>query len=130
MKRPSSYSLLIVSILIVISIASTNSFAQGDWRQIPIPPLRSFQPKQPKRIQLPNGMVIFLQEDRELPEPFVAESRELRHRRAGEAGDDPPGLRLARVAARAGSIESRKVRSGSRPGIRSAMLVLPLPAWP
>ena len=67
MKRPSSCSLFIVSILIGISIASTKSFAQGDWRQIPIPPLRSFQPKQPKRIQLPNGMVIFLQEDRELP---------------------------------------------------------------
>ena len=29
--------------------------------------MRSFQPKQPKRIQLSNGMVIFLQEDHELP---------------------------------------------------------------
>jgi zinc protease len=67
MKRPASYSLLIVSVLIGISIASTQTLAQGDWRQIPIPPLRAFQPKQPKRIQLPNGMVIFLQEDRELP---------------------------------------------------------------
>jgi zinc protease len=37
------------------------------WKQVPIPPLRSFQPKQPKRIQLSNGMVIFLQEDHELP---------------------------------------------------------------
>src|SRR6185312_14789259 len=32
-----------------------------------IPPLTAFHPKQPKRIQLPNGMVIFLQEDHELP---------------------------------------------------------------
>ena len=37
------------------------------WKQIPIPPLRSFQPQQPKRIELSNGMVIFLQEDHELP---------------------------------------------------------------
>ena len=38
-----------------------------DWKQIKIPPLTEFHPKQPKRIQLPNGMVIFLQEDHELP---------------------------------------------------------------
>jgi zinc protease len=37
------------------------------WKQIPIPQLPSFKPQQPKRIQLPNGMVIFLQEDHELP---------------------------------------------------------------
>jgi zinc protease len=37
------------------------------WQQVPIPPLPAFQPKQPKRIQLANGMVIFLQEDHELP---------------------------------------------------------------
>jgi zinc protease len=43
------------------------TLAQSDWRQISIRPLRAFQPKQPKRIQLPNSMVIFLQEDRELP---------------------------------------------------------------
>ncbi|HEV2400340.1 MAG TPA: pitrilysin family protein [Candidatus Sulfotelmatobacter sp.] len=37
------------------------------WAQVPIPPLPAFKPKQPKRIQLSNGMVIFLQEDHELP---------------------------------------------------------------
>lgn len=35
--------------------------------QIKTPPLRPFKPQQPKRIQLDNGMVIFLQEDHELP---------------------------------------------------------------
>src|SRR5208282_3972072 len=39
----------------------------ADWKQIPIPNLPSFHPPQPKRIQLSNGMVIFLQEDHELP---------------------------------------------------------------
>lgn len=38
-----------------------------DWKQIPIPPLPAFHPQEPKRIELPNGMVIFLQEDHELP---------------------------------------------------------------
>ncbi|HEV2688024.1 MAG TPA: pitrilysin family protein, partial [Bryobacteraceae bacterium] len=37
------------------------------WRQVPIPKLPAFHPPQPKRIQLRNGMVIFLQEDHELP---------------------------------------------------------------
>ena len=38
-----------------------------NWKQIPIPPLHAFHPQQPKRIELSNGIVIFLQEDHELP---------------------------------------------------------------
>jgi len=38
-----------------------------NWQQIPIPPLPAFHPQQPRRIELSNGMVIFLQEDHELP---------------------------------------------------------------
>jgi zinc protease len=41
--------------------------AQTGWRQIPIPQLPPFHPQEPKRVELPNGMVIFLQEDHELP---------------------------------------------------------------
>jgi len=37
------------------------------WKQIPIPPLPAFHPQEPERIELPNGLVIFLQEDHELP---------------------------------------------------------------
>ena len=43
------------------------AFAQQNWQQIPIPPLPKFAPAQPTRVQLANGMVIFLQEDHELP---------------------------------------------------------------
>jgi zinc protease len=39
----------------------------ADWKEIVKPPLRPFQPQQPRRIALANGMVIFLQEDHELP---------------------------------------------------------------
>jgi zinc protease len=54
-------------------IASTMMFcagiasAQQTWQQVPIPPLAKFNPQEPTRVQLPNGMVIFLQEDHELP---------------------------------------------------------------
>lgn len=37
------------------------------WKKIPIPPLPAFHPAQPKRIELTNGMVIFLEENHELP---------------------------------------------------------------
>jgi zinc protease len=37
------------------------------WKKIPIPPLHAFKPVQPRRIELANGLVIFLQEDHELP---------------------------------------------------------------
>lgn len=38
-----------------------------NWKQVPIPPLHAFHPQQPRRVVLPNGMVVFLQEDHELP---------------------------------------------------------------
>jgi hypothetical protein len=37
------------------------------WKQIPIPPLPAFKPAEPHRVELPNGVVLFLQEDHELP---------------------------------------------------------------
>ena len=42
------------------------------WEQIPTPKLHEFKPQQPKRIVLKNGIVLFLQEDHELP--FVSGS--------------------------------------------------------
>ena len=35
------------------------------WKKIAVPPLHDFKPQQPKRIELANGLVIFLQEDHE-----------------------------------------------------------------
>jgi zinc protease len=43
------------------------SGAITSWKQIPVPPLRPFRPQEPRRLELPNGMVIFFQEDHELP---------------------------------------------------------------
>ncbi|HEY3705158.1 MAG TPA: pitrilysin family protein [Terracidiphilus sp.] len=48
--------------------SSQDSTAQSrPWEKIPIPPLKQFKPRQPKRIELKNGIVLFLQEDHELP---------------------------------------------------------------
>lgn len=47
-----------------VSQASTSP---EPWRKIPIPPLHAFKPVQPKKIVLTNGLVLFLQEDHELP---------------------------------------------------------------
>jgi zinc protease len=47
---------------------TTNPAATAQpWKKIPIPPLHAFKPVQPRRIELSNGLVIFLQEDHELP---------------------------------------------------------------
>lgn len=40
---------------------------RSEISRIKIPPLPPFKPQQPKRIVLPNGLVVFLQEDHELP---------------------------------------------------------------
>jgi zinc protease len=60
----------IISIGIVLSLLACAPVSWGqasDWKQIQPPPLHAFHPQLPKRIQLANGMVVFLQEDHELP---------------------------------------------------------------
>jgi zinc protease len=51
----------------VCSFWGSQAIAQQSWQQIPIPALNKFTPQEPMRFTLPNGMVIFLQEDHELP---------------------------------------------------------------
>jgi len=66
MKRLTPRTILVAASLLLAAIGQ--SAAQtASWKQIPIPPLPAFKPQQPKRIELSNGMVIFLQEDHELP---------------------------------------------------------------
>jgi len=75
MKGPSTMRVVVA----LAAISTLSAFAQAPaqttpattqaapWSQIPIPPLHAFKPEQPKRIELANGLVIFLQEDHELP---------------------------------------------------------------
>src|SRR6184192_2835230 len=62
MKRASVILLIFLVAMICGAAAQT-----AEWQQIKVPPLPAFHPQEPRRVQLPNGMVIFLQEDHELP---------------------------------------------------------------
>jgi zinc protease len=77
--RPSGAGVLCALVFALISLSGGNvqlwararqtsqQTSPQPWQQIPIPKLPAFHPAQPKRIELPNGMVVFLQEDHELP---------------------------------------------------------------
>jgi len=66
MRRNTFATILLVCLVALISLPRAQSQAAA-WQKITIPPLPAFHPQQPKRIELGNGMVIFLQEDHELP---------------------------------------------------------------
>ena len=66
MPRKSLIGLLVVAFC--FSCLPSISKAQvTDWKQIHFPPLNAFNPQEPRRVELANGRVIFLQEDHELP---------------------------------------------------------------
>src|SRR5580692_11611201 len=80
MKIPTvkrSAALLLFALVLIVSTsiavlgqadqATKSAQTRAQWQKISIPALPAFKPQQPKRVQLPNGMVIFLQEDHELP---------------------------------------------------------------
>ena len=59
---------LIALLCVAFAGLTSKAAAQAtDWQQITISPLPPFHPKEPKRIEFPNGMVVLLQEDHELP---------------------------------------------------------------
>lgn len=60
--------LFTIGALLAFVLSNQQLFAQAaSWQDVKIPKLPEFKPVQPKRIELPNGMVVFLQEDHELP---------------------------------------------------------------
>src|SRR5438270_757974 len=59
--------LLLLAIATMLPVQRATGQVVTNWKQIPVPQLPAFKPQQPKRIELSNGMVIFLQEDHELP---------------------------------------------------------------
>src|ERR1700736_6894257 len=70
MTRTMKWNILCALLVLAGALAASVTRAAGqagDWQKIPIPSLPAFKAQQPKRIVLPNGMVIFLQEDHELP---------------------------------------------------------------
>src|SRR5580658_3789711 len=75
-KHAKGYILKTLFVCVMSSslLAPSALFSQQEkpWEKIPVPKLHEFRPQQPKRIELKNGIVIFLQEDHELP--FVSGS--------------------------------------------------------
>ncbi|MGH9555146.1 MAG: M16 family metallopeptidase, partial [Terriglobales bacterium] len=67
MKTRASLLRLLTALLLSALLAPAAASQEKEWEKIPTAPLKAFEPQQPKRIVLPNGMVIFLQEDHELP---------------------------------------------------------------
>ena len=58
-------STLLTCLLLLATLAPAQQLTP--WNKVQAPPLPAFTPPQPTRIQLANGMVIFLQPDHELP---------------------------------------------------------------
>ena len=67
MNRALRLTLFISSALGLLFCAPASFSQATDWKKIQVPPLRAFHPPLPTRIQLSNGLVIFLMEDHELP---------------------------------------------------------------
>jgi zinc protease len=58
---------IVGAVLLALLPATLDAQTAQPWKQIPIPPLHAFKPVEPTRIDLPNGVQIFLEEDHELP---------------------------------------------------------------
>ena len=66
--KPRRATTLVLVLLPALGAFAPRASAQAtDWKQIKAPALHAFHPQQPRRVELENGMVIFLQEDHELP---------------------------------------------------------------
>ena len=67
MDRRNRFTVAILVTLGLFTFAPASHGQATDWKKIQAPPLHAFHPQQPRRVELSNGMVIFLQEDHELP---------------------------------------------------------------
>ncbi|HEY6967737.1 MAG TPA: pitrilysin family protein [Candidatus Angelobacter sp.] len=68
--RAGRWFVILLSLCVPVSAQTQSPSSTGvpsSWTQVPVPPLHQFHPQEPKRVELPNGLVILLQEDHELP---------------------------------------------------------------
>ncbi len=66
-SRGKALTAFLCALVCCLLLLTTLAPAQTPWNKIQAPPLPAFTPPEPTRVQLPNGMVIFLQPDHELP---------------------------------------------------------------
>ena len=59
--RSASGILFVSAVVAVMASPAMNAQQSKPWEKIPVPKLHDFKPQQPKRIELKNGIVVFLQ---------------------------------------------------------------------
>jgi len=67
MKKTIGIAILFAICAFVFAPNTLHAQQNKPWEKISIPKLHEFKPHQPQRIELKNGIVLFLQEDHELP---------------------------------------------------------------
>jgi zinc protease len=70
MKKIIGRTILFALCALAFATYSLDAQQNKPWEQIPMPKLHAFKPHQPQRIVLKNGIILFLQEDHELPFVF------------------------------------------------------------
>jgi zinc protease len=126
--RPSALRPLLLAASLLMFIGS--AFGQAtSVNDIKTPPLRSFSMPQPKRIQLSNGMIIFLMEDHDLPlirggALIRGGGRDVPANKAGLTGIYSQAWRTGGTATKTGDeldqfLESRAARVETNGGIPS-----------
>ncbi len=124
-----------LSIISLLTLLATSLAAQVTTvQEIKAPPLRKFETVQPKRIELPNGMVIFLQEDHELPlikgrATIRGGSRDVPAEKAGLMGIYSQAWRTGGTASQTGDqldefLDGRAARVETGGGVDSTTIAL------
>jgi zinc protease len=60
-------AVVLAALCVLVKPPGAAAQQEKPWEKIPIPPMHAFHPQEPKRVELKNGIVLFLQEDHELP---------------------------------------------------------------
>jgi zinc protease len=98
-----------VSLAAAVALPSASPAQVTDWKEIRKPALRAFQPQQPRRLVLGNGLVIFLQEDHELP--LIQGTLRIR---GGSREEDPKKVGLVSVYGQAWRTGGTRTRTGDQ----------------
>jgi zinc protease len=101
--QKSRFAHVLFSLVLVATALSAQQVTP--WNKLTFPPLPAFQPQQPVRIQLANGMVIFLQPDHELP--LISASATIRGGSISEPADKTGLVALYGEVWRTGGTKSK-----------------------
>jgi zinc protease len=107
--RPALAAIVLGALAITLALAPPAAAQEKDYRNIKFPAMRSFTVPQPERVELPNGMVLMLMEDHELPLVEIAARI-----RTGSRLDPPGKTGLANIAGQVMRTGGTKSRTGDQ----------------